>query len=79
MRYLDLFKSSLKSALDREYFLDRWISDHLLSTIILQKYQLDFVDKGYVNKYIDKAYLQEYKCYDYSIHRLKKAKNEIIT
>ena len=28
MRYLDLFKSSLKSALDREYFLDRWISQN---------------------------------------------------
>ena len=79
MQYLDLFKSSLKSALDRKYFLDRWISDHSLSTIIVQKYQLDFVNKGYVNKYINKAYLQEYKCYDYSMHRLKNAKNEIIT
>ena len=51
----------------------------MLSTIIVQKYQLDFVNKGYVNKYINKAYLQEYKCYDYSMHRLKNAKNEIIT
>ena len=78
MRRLDLFKSSLYSALDRDYFLDRWISDHSLAAIIQQKYQLDFVIKGYLNKYIQKAYLQEYKRYDHLIYRLKNEKNEII-
>ena len=78
MTKLDVFKCSLNSALDRNYFLDRWISDQSLVTILSQNYQLDFINKGYVNKYIQIVYLTDYQRYDHSVHRLKNEKSEII-
>ena len=65
MRKLDLFKSTLISALDRSYFLDSWINDDSLVTILNVNYDLDFI-----NKYILVVYL-EFKCFDYFIHKLK--------
>ncbi len=54
MGYLDIFKCSLNSALlDMNYFLECWIiSDNSLVRLLAQNYQLDFINKGYVNKYI---------------------------
>ena len=71
MRYLDMFKSSLNSALDRKYFLDRWISVDSLVTLLQQNYDLDFLNKRYVNKYILTLFLKDYKVYKHSILRLK--------
>ena len=77
-RCLDLFKSSLISALDRNYFLDRWISDNSMVTIIKNNYNLEFINKSYINKYIQITYLQEYHRFDYFIHKLKNEENIII-
>ena len=71
MRYLDMFKSSLNSALDRKYFLDWWISVDSLVTLLQQNYDLDFLNKRYVNKYILTLFLKDYKVYKHSILRLK--------
>ena len=78
MGYLDMFKSSLNSALDRKYFLDRWISVDSLVTLLQQNYDLDFLNKRYVNKYILTLFLKDYKVYKHSILRLKNKNNEII-
>ena len=51
MRYRDLRKSSLNSALDRNYFLNRWVGDYSLVKLLQQNYNLDFLrnygKKGY--------------------------------
>ena len=58
MRYLNLFKSSLNSTLDRNYCLDQWIYDHSLVILLKQNYHfLDFINKSYLNKYIQLIYL----------------------
>ena len=77
-RLLDLFKSSLLSALDRKYFVDRWISDNSMVTILKNNYNLQFISKSYINKYIQITYLQEYHRFDYFIHKLKDEENVII-
>ena len=77
MRKLDLFKSTLISALDRSYFLDCWISDKSLVTILNNNYDLDFINMYCVNKYIQVVYL-EYKRFNYFIHKLKNRNNIII-
>ena len=75
---LDLFKSSLLSALDRKYFVDRWISDNSLVTNMKNNYNLQFISKSYINKYIQITYLQEYHRFDHFIHKLKDDENIII-
>ena len=63
--------------LDRSYFLDLWISDESLVTILNNNYDLDCINKYYVNKYIHVVYL-EYKRFDYFIHDLKNGNHIII-
>ena len=79
MRYLDQLKSYLNSALDRKYFLDKWIGDNSLVTLLKQNYELDFLNKSYLNRYIQIVYLQDYKFYHYTFHRLKNDKNIIVS
>ena len=79
MRYLDQLKSCLNSALDRKYFLDKWISDNSLVTLLKQNYELDFLNKSYLNRYIQIVYLQDYKFYHYTFHCLKNDKHIIVS
>ena len=78
MRKIDQLQSCLNSALDRKYFLRRWICDDSLVTILKNNYEINFLTKSYLNKYIQIVFLRDYKRYDYSFHRLKNDKNEII-
>ena len=50
MRYLDMFKSSLNSALDRKYFLDRWISVDSLVYLLKNNYELELLNNSYIKK-----------------------------
>ena len=77
-RLLDLFKSSLLSALDRKYFVDRWISDNSLVTNMKNNYNLQFISKSYINKYIQITYLQEYHRFDHFIHKLKDDQQDFV-
>ena len=52
MGYLDVFKCSLNSALDRNYFLDRWINDHSWVILLRQNYQLDKMKVMLINTYV---------------------------
>ena len=45
MRNLDHFRSCLDSALDRRYFVDKWIRDQSLASIFEQNYDMDFMSK----------------------------------
>ena len=74
MRYLDQLKCCLNSALDRKYFLDKWINNDSLVTLLKQNYKVDFLNKSYLNKYIQIVYLQDYKFYHYTFHRRKLTK-----
>ena len=42
IKYLDLVRSSLYSALDSNYLLDHLIGDHSLVTLMQRNYHLDF-------------------------------------
>ncbi len=53
MQKLDLFQSCLSSALDRRYFVDKWVRDHSLVQSLNQDYNWDFMNKNYLNKYIN--------------------------
>ena len=77
MRKLDLFRSCLSSALDRRYFVDKWIGDHSLVQLLNQDYNLNFINKNYLNKYINLVYLTEYKFYNKVIHKIKSYENNL--
>ena len=77
MRNIDHFRSCLNSALDRRYFVDKWIGDQSLVSILEQNYDMDFMSKKYFNKYIDVVYLKEYNFYSKVIHKIKNSKNEL--
>ncbi len=47
-----LFRCCFISALERNYFTEKWISDHTLVTIYKHDYTLDFASKRYINKYL---------------------------
>ena len=47
-----LFRCCFISALERNYFVEKWIGDHILVTIFQNDYNLEFVDKRYINKYL---------------------------
>ena len=77
MRKLDLFWSCLNSALDRRYFFDKWIGDHSLVQLLTQDYNLEFICKTYLNKYINIVYLKDYKLYSKVIHKIKNYENNL--
>ena len=78
MRYLDMFKSSLNSVFDRKYFLDQWISVDSLVSLLKNNFELQFLNKSYIHKYIHLIFLDKYKVYNYSILLLKNQNNGII-
>ena len=45
-----MFKSSLNSALDRKYFLDRWISVDSLVYLLKNNYELELLNNSYIKK-----------------------------
>ena len=47
-----LFRCCFISALERNFFTEKWIGDHILVTIFQNDYNLEFVDKRYINKYL---------------------------
>ncbi len=65
MGHQDLFKSSIISALNKSYLLDRWIGDELLVIILQDNYNLgDFLNKRYLNRYLPNLSLNNYKYYN---------------
>ena len=76
MGKLYLFRSCLNSALDRKYFVDRWISDQSLVTLLKRHCYLDFISKGYFNRYIHSVYLTDYQFYHKIIHKIKNEENK---
>lgn len=76
MGKLDLFRSCLNSALDRKYFVDRWISDQSLVTLFKRYCYLDFITKNYFNRYIHSVYLPDYQFYHKIIHKIKNEENK---
>ena len=61
MGKIDLFKTSIISALDRKYLLEMWVGDESLTTIFKDNYALNFATKRYINRYLPNIYLQDYK------------------
>ena len=47
-----LFRCCFISALERNYFIEKWIGDHTLVTIFKNDYNLDFASKRYINRYL---------------------------
>ena len=72
---LALFRSCLNSALDRKYFVDRWISDQSLVTLLNTICYLE-ISKSYLNRYIHSVYLTDYQFYDKVIHKIKNEENK---
>ena len=52
MNCTHLFRCCFISALERNYFTEKWIGDHTLVTIFKHDYNLDFVTKRYINRYL---------------------------
>ena len=64
MRYLDMFKSSLNSAPERKYFLDKWISVNSLVILLQQNYDLDFLNKSSICERCDNiSYIEAIEIY----------------
>ena len=78
MALLSLFRSSLSSALERQYLTEKWIGDQSLVTILQQHYGLDFANKRYINKYLPNVYLDHYNCYHVRINGIKDNNNKKI-
>ena len=70
MGHQDLFKSCVISALNRSYMLDKWIGDKSLVTILQNDYNLDFINKRYINRYLPNLSLNEHKCYHIRINNI---------
>ena len=77
MALLPLFRSSLSSALKRQYLSGKWIGDQSLVTILQENYGLDFVTKAYINKYLPNIYLDDYNCYHVQINGIKDTKKKV--
>ena len=71
MTLLPLLRSSLSSALERQYLTEKWIGDQSLVTILQKHYNLEFVAKSYINKYLPNIYLNNYNCYHIRINGIK--------
>ena len=52
MNYAHIFRCYFISALERNYFTERWIGDQTLVTILKNDHNLEFVSKRYINKHI---------------------------
>ena len=52
MNCTHLFRCCFISALERFFFTEKWIGDHILVTIFQNDYNLEFVDKRDINKYL---------------------------
>ena len=52
MRKLDQLRSALFLLVKIDYFLDRWIGDESLVSILQNQYNLHDISKYYVNRYI---------------------------
>ena len=74
MGRLDLFKSTINSTLDRKYWLEKWIGDDSLVTIIKDNYALEFINKRNINRYLPELSLQDYKVFNVQTHRVKNKK-----
>ena len=68
MKHLPLFRSSLSSALERQYLHEKWIGDQSLGIILQKNYGLKFATKGYINRYLPNTYLDNYNCYHVRIN-----------
>ena len=52
MGKLDDLRSSLSLLVKRNYFLDRWMGDESLLSILHSQYNLHHINKYYLNRYI---------------------------
>ena len=71
MTLLPLLRSSLSSALERQYLTEKWIGDQSLITILQKHYNLEFLTKSYISKYLPNIYLNNYNCYHIRINGIK--------
>ena len=78
MKVLHLFKSCLNSALSRQYLQEKWIGDQSLVTILQTNYNLEFVNKAYINRYLPNIYLEKFKCYHVRINGIKNDAKKVI-
>ena len=78
MKLLPLFRSSISSALERQYLNEKWIGDQSLLTILQKNYGLKFATKGYINKYLPNIHLDKFKCYHVRIYAIKNEENKVI-
>ena len=62
----------------QKIFLNRWICDGSLVTLLKDNYEINFQTKSYLNKYIQTIYLKDCTRYNYSFHCLENDKNMII-
>ena len=77
MGLLDLYKSCIISALNRSYLLDKWIGDESLVTILQTDYNLEFVNKRYINRYLPNLHIRDIKSYNIRINAIKKNDNKL--
>ena len=78
MKLLPLFRSSISSALERQYLNEKWIGDQSLLTILQKNYGLKFATKGYINKYLPNMHLDKFKCYHERVYAIKNEENKVI-
>ena len=78
MKLLPLFRASLSSALERQYLNEKWIGDQSLVTILQTNYDLKFVNKAYINRYLPNIYLDKFKCYHVRINGIKNDTKKVI-
>ena len=79
MSKIDPFETSIISALDRKYVLEKWIWDVSLATIFKDNYAIKFATKRCINRYLPNLYLQDYNYYNVQIQQVKNRKNNITT
>ena len=55
----DQLRSTLSLLIKRQYFLDRWIGDKSLLSILHNQYNLHSINKYYLNRYIQNIGLND--------------------
>ena len=71
MKVIAILRRCLKLLLERSYYLEKWIGDKSLLSILQSKFDLNEIDKGNLNRCLPSTKFQKIIIHTHKEHNLK--------
>ena len=77
MKDINVLQRHIQFILDRPFYLDKWIGDLTFLSILRTDFNLQDMNKWFINRYLPQIFIEGIKCHQHIEFRLKQDKKTV--